>query len=299
MSQTRILVIRGGAIGDFILTLPALRLLRQQAPEAHLEVLGYPAIARLALESGIVDRVRSIEYAALANFFNPGIELDKELSGYFADFELVVSYLYDPDGFFHGNLARAGVRTLIPCSHRIDEEGAHAAAQLAQPLEQLALFLEDPAPALSFPRHLLERAAEFLGEALEPAPIAIHPGSGSPSKNWPLAHWLEIAQWLHQTRPGHPIVLLSGEADEEIIGPLLDFWSARSTPFRHLHGAELALVGAVASRCAFFLGHDSGISHLAAAAGAPCILLFGPTAPGIWAPQNPAVRVIASESGGL
>ena len=35
-----------------------------------------------------------------------------------------------------------------------------------------------------------------------------------------------------------------------------------------------------------FVGHDSGISHLAAAVGANCILLFGPTNPDIWAPKN-------------
>jgi heptosyltransferase-3 len=274
-------------------------LLREQAPEAHIEVLGYPAIAQLAVDSGIANRVRSIEYAALADFFNPKVELDFELSRYFASFDLVVSYLYDPDGFFHGNLARAGVRTLIPCSHRVDEGGEHAARQLAQPLEGLALFLEDTAPVLSFPEQLQERAAEFLGEAGGIAPIAIHPGSGSPTKTWPLAHWLEIAEWLSQTRPERPLVLLSGEADEEIIEPFLNFWNTRTTPFRHLHGAELPMVGAVASRCALFLGHDSGISHLAAAVGAPCILLFGPTAPGIWAPQNPAVHVIASETGEL
>jgi ADP-heptose:LPS heptosyltransferase len=45
------------------------------------------------------------------------------------------------------------------------------------------------------------------------------------------------------------------------------------------------------------MGHDSGISHLAAAAGAPCVLLFGPTDPAVWAPANPGVRVITSQTG--
>ncbi len=48
---------------------------------------------------------------------------------------------------------------------------------------------------------------------------------------------------------------------------------------------------------AFFLGHDSGISHLAAAAGARCLLLFGPTDPAIWAPANPGVTVLAAPDG--
>ena len=67
--QGKILVIRGGAIGDFVLTLPAIAALRRQFPAAHLEVLGYPHIAQLALAGGLVNRVQSIEAGALAGFF--------------------------------------------------------------------------------------------------------------------------------------------------------------------------------------------------------------------------------------
>ena len=64
----KILVIRGGAIGDFILTLPAITALRQQFPEAHLEVVGYPHIVQLAEAGGLVNRVQAIEARALAGF---------------------------------------------------------------------------------------------------------------------------------------------------------------------------------------------------------------------------------------
>ena len=59
----------------------------------------------------------------------------------------------------------------------------------------------------------------------------------------------------------------------------------------------LHLLGAVLQRCAFFVGHDSGISHLAAAAGAKCLLLFGPTDPAVWAPANPDVNVLRAPGG--
>ena len=55
----RILVIRGGAIGDFILTLPVLAALRAQFPQARLVVLGYPHIASLALAGELADEVHS------------------------------------------------------------------------------------------------------------------------------------------------------------------------------------------------------------------------------------------------
>ena len=51
--KNRILVIRGGAIGDFILTLPVLSALRQQFPETQIEVIGYPHIVQLAVAGGL------------------------------------------------------------------------------------------------------------------------------------------------------------------------------------------------------------------------------------------------------
>jgi len=106
----RALVARGGAIGDFLLTLPVLNSLRVSAPSSRLEVLAYPGIAALAKASGLVDQVRSIEYGPLAGFFARGAVPDPGLRQYFASFDLVVSYLYDPDGILAENLrAQAGV----------------------------------------------------------------------------------------------------------------------------------------------------------------------------------------------
>src|SRR5262245_53221759 len=92
----KILVIRGGAIGDFILTLPVLTTLRRQFPEAHLAVLGYPNIAQLALAGGLADEVQSIEARALAGFFAQGRQPDEKLAEYFRSFAMIISYLYDP-----------------------------------------------------------------------------------------------------------------------------------------------------------------------------------------------------------
>jgi heptosyltransferase-3 len=91
----KILVIRGGAIGDFILTLPAIAALRKEFSNAHLEVLGYPHIAHLAFAGGLVDRVQPIEARALAGFFARNGELSEDLRDYFSEFNIIVSYLYD------------------------------------------------------------------------------------------------------------------------------------------------------------------------------------------------------------
>ncbi|MFL6598169.1 MAG: glycosyltransferase family 9 protein, partial [Chthoniobacterales bacterium] len=78
--MNRILVIRGGAIGDFILTLPALKALRDARPQAHIEILGYKHIAALAENRFYAQAVYSIEYGPLARFFARNSELPAKLA---------------------------------------------------------------------------------------------------------------------------------------------------------------------------------------------------------------------------
>ncbi len=277
--MSRILVIRGGAIGDFILTLPAIALLREAFPAAHLEILGYRHIVALAEMSGYADASRSIEYGPLASFFTEGGELASELVEYFGSFQQVISYLFDPDQIFAANLRRAGVRNLITGLPTITSE-EHAARQLARPLESLALFLEDPAARIKpNEQRLVDREL-----------LAIHPGSGSEQKNWPRERFVGLAESLLQRNEKQKLLLVGGEADEERLTHL-----ARSLPDERVTVAKNLPLPDLANRlqnCAFFIGHDSGISHLAAAVGTPSLLLFGPSDPAIWAPKNPQVRVL-------
>lgn len=147
--QGKILVIRGGAIGDFILTLPAIAALRRQFPTAHLEVLGYPHIAQLALAGGLVNRVQSIEAGALAGFFARNGELAEDLADYFSEFDVILSYLYDPDRIFQTNVGLCTAAQFIVGPHRADEQRRlHATKVYLQPLERLAIFDADPIPRL-------------------------------------------------------------------------------------------------------------------------------------------------------
>src|SRR5881396_1589852 len=132
--MNRILVIRGGAIGDFILALPALKALRDAHPHANIEILGYKHIAMLAENRFYAQAVRSIEYGPLGRFFARNSELPAELADYFASFDLIVSYLYDPDRVFERNLRRSGVKNLICGPARIVKTSGHAARQLAEPI---------------------------------------------------------------------------------------------------------------------------------------------------------------------
>ena len=283
----RILVIRGGAIGDFVLTLPALKLLRDAYPHARIEILGYKHIAALAENRFYANATRSIEYGPLAGFFASRSELNEELSRYFGSFDLVVSYLFDPDGIFERNLARSGVDTFIACSPKISET-EHAARQLAAPLKELGLTLDDAAAKLFPSEEDRAFAASFLASA-HSAPVAVHAGSGSTTKNWPIEHWQSILTALS----GRDVLLVGGEADERQLAALAahDAHTAVNLPLPHL--------AAVLERCELFIGHDSGISHIAAAVGTPCVLLFGPTNPDVWAPMNADVQVIRPATANL
>ncbi|MDQ6626250.1 MAG: glycosyltransferase family 9 protein [Verrucomicrobiota bacterium] len=287
----RILVIRGGAIGDFVLTLPAIHLLRDAFPGATLEILGYKHIIALAENRFYANASRSIEYGALASFFARDGDLPTELADYFHSFDLVVSYLFDPDRVFEGNIARCGVDVFLACSPKVDGS-EHAAIQLARSLEQLELRLATAAARL-YP----SAADRALSETYLAAGrvIAIHSGSGSPTKNWPIKKWQELARHLLDSDAAASLLIIGGEADAHPLAAMKQTFGSERVRFAEK--LALPLLTAALERCALFLGHDSGISHIAAAVDTPCVLLFGPTDPAVWAPANPRVRVLRAPEG--
>ena len=303
--MNRILVIRGGAIGDFILTLPALRALREAYPDAHIEILGYKHIAVLAEDRFYVQAIRSIEYGPLSGFFAKNSELSAELVGYFGTFDLIISYLYDPDRIFESNLRRCGVENLVRGPAKIIEKGDHAARQLARPIEELGIRVIDLAEKIFLSAEDRRFAREFLQSSSQPI-IAIHPGSGSSTKNWPLRNWIELFSNNGRLsgakdEPGQmgkrlSLVVVSGEADKAQIAQLEHAWKDRDVHFAK--NVPLPNLAAILEDT-IFIGHDSGISHLAAGAGAKSILLFGPTDPNVWAPKNENVQVVAAPNGRL
>src|SRR5262245_56384191 len=212
-NMNRILVIRGGAIGDFILTLPALKALRDTRREAHIEILGYKHIAVLAENRFYAQAVHSIEYGPLARFFARNSELPAELAVYFAGFDLIVSYLYDPDRIFETNLRRCGVQNLICGPARIVKDAGHAARQLAQPIEELGINVVDFAERVFPSVEDREFARDFLASVPQPI-VAIHPGSGSHEKNWRLENWIGLFSPDSCFADFERLLVISGEADE-------------------------------------------------------------------------------------
>lgn len=282
------LVIRGGAIGDFILTLPVFAALKQQFPRTELEVLGYPHIAQLALTGGLVKRVQSIEARPLAGYFARNGELAENLADYFSEFDVIVSYLYDPDSIFQTNVGRCTRAQFIVGPHRPDESlNVHAAEVFLKPLERLAIFDAEAVPRLE-----ITKAFETsIGTGRW---LAVHPGSGSEDKNWPETKWQELLQYLMRATTLH-LLLVGGEAERGRLERLAA--SLPPTRIKLMQSVPLPELAQWLASCVGFIGHDSGITHLAAAVGLRSLILWGHTEEAVWRPRGREMTILRDSNG--
>ncbi len=177
---------------------------------------------------------------------------------------------------------RDRARRLIAHDPSPPPSGPHASLWLAEP----AGGCDVEPPDLCFDAS--ERAeAERLASCLPPAFLAVHPGSGSPCKNWPAERFRAFAEAYAR---GARWLLVLGPAEDASV------WDS-------IHGAvisrelPLRVLGALLARAGLFLGNDSGVSHLAAACGTPTLALFGPTDPSLWSPVGRLVRCLRHRDG--
>jgi heptosyltransferase-3 len=285
-SPKKILVVRGGALGDFILTLPVLAALRGRFPTHSLEILGYARAASLAVAGGLADRVSALESSDLAGFFAHDGAWPARAAQYFAGFELILSYVYDPDKIFQSNVLRCVAAPFLAGPHRPDESSRqHATQALLRPLENLGLRRVDPRPRLNLPGPAEPSEDRFL---------AVHPGSGSARKNWPEPKWAELLQRLAEETRLH-FLLIGGEADGSRCNRL-----AAALPCHRTRLAQNLPVVEAAQKmrsCAAFMGHDSGVTHLAAALDLPGLVLWGPSNEIVWHPMSDHLRLIRAGGG--
>jgi heptosyltransferase-3 len=296
----KILVLRGGALGDFIVTLPALALLRREWPNARIELAGNATAAQLAVNRGLLDAAHSQHEARWARLYGDS-PLLPEFAAWLSEFDLVVSFWPDPEGELRRRFPLHDRQRFV--SGAAMPERNPAAAHYCEPLRPLGIQPSGYFYSLTSLNRSRERErvdepplAHARGYGVEVSHefgnrILIHPGSGSPRKNWPRENWCRLIDQL-----GLPVSLILGEAErsngEEA------FTSAKRLGVKPLHlvNAPLEELVDALSHCRLFVGHDSGISHLAAASGARCVLLFGPTEPACWAPPAPNVRVLRNRS---
>ena len=243
------MIIRPGAIGDFIVSLPAMEALKTDYVEVWASSANVP-LARFA------DRARSIASTGLdlltiaeTNVLEELRRFDSIVSWYGAnrqEFQEAVRHL--PFTFFSALPAEQG--------------GMHATDFYLDQVRTIGAREVDPVPRIECPPAVRENFA------------VIHPFSGSPRKNWPLEKFREMASRLERVMP---VRWCAGSED-----PLLE---------NAVRIDDLYELACWLARARLYIGNDSGITHLAAAAGTPVLALFGPTDPDVWGPRGPNVRV--------
>jgi heptosyltransferase-3 len=279
LKGARILAVRVGALGDTIVTLPALRALRREAgPEGDLDLVGTEPYIGLARGDGSASRVHPFERGPFRT----------DLRDFVSSFDVVVAWTrHDP---LRAVLAASDIASLE--APPLPPPGIHASDHLLGTLSPWGITGRAPAPAIVFSDDARREASQWMtSQALVPGPrfVALHPGSGSPAKNWPEARFQDLARLARAA--GYGVVWVAGEADVDRVTRL-----ESSVPAPVARQLELSVLGAVLSRASGYVGNDSGVSHLAAATGVPSIVLFGPTDPRQWAPRGSMVGVVDCRS---
>ena len=294
-AMQRMLVIRGGAVGDLIVTLPALGTLRRAFPRATIELLGNPRRASLAQHPRYVDRVIDLERWDLYRLFSQQPTLSQGLATFLSSFALMLSYLPVPDVTFATNLRRYCQGEILTWQPH-PPPGVHITDHLLQPVTRFARQPCDACPHVYLDPAAPEFAARFWQTAGLPdqGVVAFHPGSGGAYKLWPLAGWEQIMTWTAQQ--GLQGLIISGPAEQAHNAHLAH--PAHFPPWPWAQNLPLPHLAALLARCQVVVGHDSGITHLAAAVGTTTLALFGPTDPLVWGPRSHRACVLWPEPPG-
>jgi ADP-heptose:LPS heptosyltransferase len=278
----RALVVRLGALGDVLLLRRAVATLRRSGFRVVLMAPGSSGAALVGGGPSEVALCLDVERADLAALWAPDAGPPAALRETVGD--VALAYAVSADEILAANLARLGGRVIH--SAPAPPPGTHASDWLARPLATIGLDVAPTVASLQF-SPAETAAARPWQERLPARFLAIHPGSGSRFKNWPAERFALLARELARDEP---FLVVRGPADRDASAPLLD-----------LPGAVLAdelpprTLGALLARAGAFVGNDSGVTHLAAAAGAPTLALFGPTDPAQWAPIGAPVRTLRAE----
>ena len=238
----RTLLIRPGAIGDAVVSLPALEFLRSEYTEVWAPTVNLPLIR-------FADQVRSIASTGLDRV---GV-FDEPIPDTLRQFQRIVSWY---------GTNRQEFRTAL---HGLPVEFHGALPPEDCPMHGVDFYLNQVGAQLGAVPQISITAGKRNF-------VAIHPFSGSPKKNWPLAMFQQVAAQL----------------------PMSVEWAALPDGTHRFENLADVAIWLASSRA--YLGNDSGISHLAAAVGTPVVALFGPTNPQVWAPRGALVKILQMES---
>jgi ADP-heptose:LPS heptosyltransferase len=272
------LVYHTGALGDFITVLPALCLWKQKYPETAINLIGKPAYYSLVKNQSLIDDVTDIDSAAAAPLFTESTPLPFHLKSKLTNIDTALLFTNpeSPVVLHCRQLGIPDIRVQPPFPERqihiIDYHFELVPECVSDRSNVNPLVIPDKAKLL------------FNMSAMNNSRYAvIHPGSGSKIKNWPVDRFNKLSQIL-KDKTGFKTVWIIGPAEEPLIVNHSDVM---------LNDCSLEEIAPVLAGASLYIGNDSGISHLAAACGCPCVVLFGPSDPAVWAPRGKTVSIIS------
>jgi ADP-heptose:LPS heptosyltransferase len=263
-----LLVVHPGALGDVVLTFGLMAELRRRfSPVALLAQAG---VARLAVAEGLADEAFSLESAWTATLFGgrPAPRAVDRLAPY----SHALAFSQAP-GLAAGLRAIACAGVCAVASRPPAGQRLHATAHARAEAAACGLLPPDAAPPPPLPRP----TAPEKGAA-----VLIHPGAGSPRKRWPIERFKAVAAAVESG--GGRVEYVLGPADEDLSPHL-----AEAAVHRPADTLSLRRLLIAAAAC---VGNDSGVSHLAAWLGVPCVAVFGPSDPERWRPIGASVAVV-------
>jgi heptosyltransferase-3 len=281
MKQKKLLVIHQGALGDWVATFPGL--LRLKREYGQIDVLCQGQLGRLTQYLDIAAHAYPLESAAFATLFSgsPEPRMRHLLKSY--DAILLFSFSSDLEDIFN-KFTKSPVHRIQP---RPDpEKRLHITRHILDGLKDTGLIDNSgKSETLSF---FSMNGSENPKESSKPHRILIHPGSGSPKKNWPLPLFIEVGNKLKSM----------ALKPEFILGPaeyhLLDELNRINGEVRIID--DLIVLAKELGKSTAFVGNDSGVSHLSAFLGLPTVVIFGPSDPKRWAPMGTSVRIVGPDT---
>jgi heptosyltransferase III len=272
-NSQKTLVYHAGALGDFVTTLPAISLWKRLNPEARLTYLGRKVHGDLGIAAGYFSEAIDIDRAGAAAFFCD--ELSEDAAALLSGFDSAIVF--------------AGADS--PLARHLGALGDNLLHQPPFPENQQHVVDYHLSMFPSWEREKAARAPviRMLTNDTQPESesrcAVIHPGSGSAIKNWPLERYAALSAALQKEHAG--VTWLLGPAEGAVAAP---------GGVRVVRDASLVELCRILEHADLFIGNDSGISHLAAACGCRCIVLFGPSDPAVWRPVGNAVKIISAVS---
>jgi ADP-heptose:LPS heptosyltransferase len=269
-----LLIVHQGAMGDLVCVFPVITALRRRFHPIGLMCQGH--MGRLAAAEGLVEAWFPIEAAWTASLFTG--ETHPEARRRLASFAHILCFS-SSEALTASLRAISGTRVCRvpprpPAAERLHVTD-HALRQVRAcgwPADPDLNSRDDGPMALPGP------------DREEPALALLHPGAGSPRKRWPLGGFLETAQRLKE-RGWRPQFMI-GPAEEDLLPEL-----NRRGETVILPRDAVELIARLRSASAY-IGNDSGVSHLAAWAGVPSVVIFGPSDPERWRPRGRRVEIV-------